>query len=169
MAILKIKKYGDPILRKKAKPVAEIDAGVKKLVRDMFETMYEAPGAGLAATQVGVPLRVCVIDVKPEGRRQPIALINPVIKSKKGKVFQDEGCLSFPGLSAKVKRCAEVKVEAVNEHGMPVEVDGKEILAIALQHELDHLDGKVFLDYLPFLQKLKLKREIRRRKKEGTW
>ena len=169
MTKLRIYKYGEPILRKKCKPVTEINSGLKKLIGDMLETLYEAPGIGLAANQVGVPVRLCVIDVKPEGLRQPLVLINPVITVKKGRAFEEEGCLSFPGLSAKVKRSADVRVEAVNQKGLPIVVEGKEVLARCLQHEIDHLEGKVFLDYLPFLQKIKIKREIRKRKKEGDW
>lgn len=169
MSILKICKYGDPVLKKKCKPVAELNQDIKKLAADMLETMYAAPGAGLAANQVGVPLRMCVIDVKPDGRRQPLVLINPVIKEKKGRMTDDEGCLSFPGISAMVKRFRNIKVEAVNEKGMPVVVEGSDLLARALQHELDHLDGKVFIDYLTLFKKMQIKSEIRKRKKAGTW
>jgi peptide deformylase len=169
MAKLNIRKYGDPVLRKKCKPVTEINEDINRLIRDMLETLYQAPGIGLAANQVGVPLKLCVIDVKPGGRREPLVLINPVITGKKGRAHEEEGCLSFPGLSAKVKRASEVRVEAVNEKGLPIIVEGREVMARCLQHEIDHLEGKVFLDYLPFLQKLKFKREIQKLKKEGGW
>jgi peptide deformylase len=169
MTKLQIRKYGDPVLRKKCKPVTEINEETYKLIRDMLETLYDAPGIGLAANQVGAPVKICVIDMKPEGRRQPLILINPSIISRKGKAHEEEGCLSFPGLSAKVRRAGEVRVEAVNERGLPIVVEGRETMARCLQHEIDHLEGKVFLDYLPFLQKLKVQREIKKRKKEGTW
>jgi len=169
MTRLRICKYGEPVLRKKSKPVTELNADTNRLISDMLETLYEAPGIGLAANQIGVPVRICVIDMKPGGRRQPLVLINPVISAKKGRLFEDEGCLSFPGLSAKVKRAEHVRVEAVNEKGLPIIVEGNETMARCLQHEIDHLEGKVFLDYLPILQKLKLKREISKRKKEGEW
>lgn len=169
MSVLKICKYGDPVLRKKCKPVSELNPELNKLITNMLDTLYAVPGVGLAANQVGVPLRVCVIDVKPGGRKQPLVLINPVIRDKKGKVVEEEGCLSFPGLSAKVKRFKDVRVEAVNEHGMPVVIEGSDLLARALQHEIDHLEGKAFIDYLTLFRKLKLKAEIRKRKKEGNW
>ncbi|HBU69220.1 MAG TPA: peptide deformylase [Elusimicrobia bacterium] len=170
MPQLKIIKYPDPLLKRKCKPVANIDADTISLINNMFETMYAAPGVGLAANQVGSTARICVIDVRPEGKRQPIVLINPKISAKSGRLNEEEGCLSFPGLQAKVKRYAEVKVEAVNENGMPIVVHGRgDLLSRALQHELDHLDGKVFIDYLPFWLKPKIKAEIRRLKKSGEW
>ncbi len=169
MSILKIRKIGDPILKKKCKPVDEISDGIKQLVQDMLETMYAAPGVGLATSQVGVPARVCVIDIRPEGKREPIVLINPKIVSKTGKVIDEEGCLSLPGIVAKVRRCSEVTVEAVDHRGFPVSVSGRGILSKALQHELDHLDGKLFIDNLSWLVKQKLKREIKKKRKLEGW
>ena len=169
MSILKIRKIGDPILKKKCKPVEEITPDIKQLITDMFETMYAAPGAGLAASQVGVPVRICVIDIKPEGKREPIVLINPKIVSKTGKVLDEEGCLSLPGIVAKVRRFSDVKVEAVDHRGFPVSVSGRGILSKALQHELDHLDGKLFIDNLSWLVKQKLKREIKKKRKLEGW
>lgn len=167
--MLKICKYGDPVLKKKAKPVKEIDEKIKKLISKMLNTMYAAPGIGLAANQVGVPIQLCVIDVKPEGKKNPLVLINPKIVYKKDKLYEEEGCLSFPGLMAKVKRYREVKVEAINERGLPVQIEATDLLSRALQHEIDHLNGKVFVDRLPFFTRLKLKRIIKLLKREGRW
>jgi peptide deformylase len=171
MAILEIKKYPDKILKKKCKPVKDITPEIKKLIKDMFDTMYTAPGVGLAASQVGIPLRICVIDPSPSSSasRQPLALINPKIVQKRLQRTEEEGCLSLPGLSRKVKRFGKVVVEAVNEKGLPIVVEGNEMLARVLQHEIDHLDGIIFIDYLPWWQKIKVKREISKRKKQGTW
>jgi len=169
MSILKIRKLGDPVLKKKCKPVTEITPEIKQLAADMLETMYAAPGVGLAASQVGVPVRLYVIDVKPEGQRAPIVLINPQIVTKKGKAFEEEGCLSLPGVVAKVKRFGEVTVEAANEKGFPISVSGTGLLSRVLQHELDHLNGKVFLDNLSWLNRQKLMREIRKKRKLEGW
>ena len=169
MSVKKIYKYGEAVLRKKCAPVERITPEIKKLIDDMFDTMYKAPGAGLAASQVGVPLRVCVIDVSPEGKRQPVALINPKIIHKKGKVVQEEGCLSFPGLFAEVKRFDNIRVQAINEKALPYEIECSGILSRAIQHELDHLDGKLFIDYLSFFKRRKLVKEIKNRKKSGNW
>jgi len=169
MSILKIRKLGDPALKKKCKPVAEITPEIKQLAADMLETMYDAPGMGLAACQVGVPLRVCVIDTKPGGRSAPIVLINPKIVSKRGSIVDEEGCLSLPGIVAKVRRYTDVNVEAVNDKGFPVSVAGKGLLSKALQHEIEHLDGKVFIDNLSWLKKQKLLLEIRKKRKLEGW
>ncbi|MCX5781749.1 MAG: peptide deformylase [Elusimicrobia bacterium] len=169
MSKLKIYKYGEPILRQKCKPVEQINSQIKKLISDMFETMYNAPGVGLAAPQVGVSLNLCLIDPNIDGKKQPIALINPKIVDKKGKIFEEEGCLSFPGILAKVKRFENIKVEAVNEKGLPIIVQGTGILSRIIQHEMDHLNGKLFVDYLSFFKRKKIESEIRKRKKSGTW
>jgi peptide deformylase len=169
MSLLKIRKLGDPVLKKKCKPVKEITPEIKQLAADMLETMYAAPGVGLAASQVGVPVRICVIDTKPEGNRAPIVLINPRIILKKGKVLEEEGCLSLPGISAKVKRFSEVSVEGVNEKGFPVSVSGRGMLSRVLQHEIDHLEGRVFIDYLSWWARQKLMREIRKKRKLEGW
>jgi len=170
MSILHIKKLGDPVLKKKGKPVKEITPEIKQLACDMLETMYAAPGVGLAACQVGVPVRIVVIDVKPEGMRAPMVLINPRIVAKSGKTLEEEGCLSLPGINAKVKRFSDVTVEAVNEKGFPVSVTGKKgILSRALQHELEHLEGKVFIDNLSWFKKQKIMSEIRKKRKLEGW
>lgn len=169
MSVLPIVKYGDPVLRENCKPVEKITPEVRKLVTDLLDTLYSVPGVGLAAPQVGVPLRVCVIDLRNEGRKQPIVLINPKIVHKEGKMDGEEGCLSFPGLWDMVKRYKKVRVEATDGKGFPVQVEGEDLLSRALQHEIDHLDGKVFMDYLSLLKRKKMEFEIKRRKKRGEW
>jgi peptide deformylase len=169
MAILKIRKYGDPVLRQKSKPVKEINKEIKKLIEDMFETMYAAPGIGLAACQVGHALKLCVIDAKPEGKRTPMVFINPKIVFKKGKAIEEEGCLSFPGLTQAIKRYKNIRVEAINEKGFPVVVEADDMLSRVIQHEFDHIDSKVFLDRLSWWKRLKAEKEIKKRIKQGNW
>ncbi|MBR3627924.1 MAG: peptide deformylase [Elusimicrobia bacterium] len=169
MAILEIVKYGDPILRKKTQPITEINDDVIQLAEDMLETMYAAPGVGLAGPQVGISLQICVIDVVPEGKRNPIVLINPKVISGEDKVELEEGCLSFPKIYEKVKRWNKVKVEYVDLKGNLKEVEAEGFLAKAFQHEIDHLNGKVFIDYLPDWKRKLVEKEIRRRKKGKNW
>jgi len=169
MAILKIVKYGDPVLRKKTAPVTEITDDIIQLAEDMLETMYAAPGVGLAGPQVGVSLQICVIDVVPEGKRNPIVLINPKVLSGEDKVELEEGCLSFPKIYEKVKRWNKVRVEYVDLKGDLKEVEVEGFLAKAFQHEIDHLNGKVFIDYLPDWKRKLVEKEIRRRKKGKNW
>ncbi|MFH1379908.1 MAG: peptide deformylase [bacterium] len=169
MSLLQIVTYGDPILQKKVKPVKHIDDAVLKLITDMFETMYMSPGIGLAANQVGVPLNLCVIDIMPQGKHDPLVLINGVIQEKKGKIFEEEGCLSFPGISTKIRRWKWVKVSGINEKGLPVEIIGEDLLARALQHEIDHLSGRLIVDRVSIIQKLKIKRLVKKLKKAGLW
>ena len=147
MALLPILRFPDPRLKKVAQPVAQIDASIRKLVADMAETMYEAPGIGLAATQVNVHQRVIVIDVS-EDRSGLMALINPVILERDGEQVHEEGCLSVPGIYEKVTRAERVKVRALNEKGESFEFEADGLLAVCVQHEIDHLDGKVFVEYL---------------------
>ena len=169
MAILEIVKYGDPVLRKKTEPITKITDDVIQLAEDMLETMYAAPGVGLAGPQVGVSLQICVIDVVPEGKRNPIVLINPKVISGENKVELEEGCLSFPKIYEKVKRWNKVKVEYVDLKGNLKEVEVEGFLAKAFQHEIDHLNGKVFIDYLPDWKRKLVEKEIRRRKKGKNW
>ncbi len=169
MAILKIVKYGDPVLRKKTAPVTEITDDIIQLAEDMLETMYAAPGVGLAGPQVGVSLQICVIDVVPEGKKNPIVLINPKVLSGEDKVELEEGCLSFPKIYEKVKRWNKVRVEYVDLKGNLKEVEVEGFLAKAFQHEIDHLNGKVFIDYLPDWKRKLVEKEIRRRKKGKNW
>lgn len=154
MALLPILRYPDPRLHTLAKPVRVVDAGIRKLAADMAETMYAAPGIGLAATQVNVHQRLLVLDIS-EDKSQLQVFINPEILSREGEAMGEEGCLSVPGIYEMVKRSERVRVRALNRDGKPFEIDADGLLAVCLQHEIDHLDGKVFVEYL---SKLKLSR-----------
>ncbi len=169
MALRKIVRHGDPVLRKKCKPVESIDGEILRLIEDMFETMYDAPGIGLAANQIGVDLSVAVIDIQPAGKRQPMVLINPKIIETKGHLFEEEGCLSIPGLAAKIKRAEFTKVRALNEKGFPMIYSGEGLLSRALQHETDHLNGKFYIDHLPMIRRMKMAARIRKAKKTEIW
>ncbi len=149
-----------------AKPVAQVDDRIRQLVRDMAETMYDAPGVGLAATQVNVHERVVVIDVSEEGD-DLLALINPEIiwKSDEKQVYE-EGCLSVPGIYDNVERSASIRVRALNEQGQTYEFDAEGLLAVCVQHELDHLLGKVFVEYLSPLKQNRIKTKLKKQAKE---
>lgn len=151
MALLPILRYPDPRLHTRATPVGEIDDRIRQLVADMAETMYEAPGIGLAATQVNVHKRIVVIDVS-EDKSALMVFINPEIVSRDGEQTCEEGCLSVPGVFEKVTRAERVRVRAQNEKGETSELDADGLLAVCIQHELDHLDGKVFVEYLSQLK-----------------
>jgi peptide deformylase len=139
--------YPDPFLARKATPVAAVDGRIRALVRDMFETMYAAEGIGLAATQVGVGKRVIVLDVSPvDGTIAPMAVVNPEIVSRSGSVTGVEGCLSVPGVQGEVCRSESVEVRGMDEQGIPLRIRADGILSRALQHEIDHLDGVLFID-----------------------
>ncbi|MES9964239.1 MAG: peptide deformylase [Candidatus Sedimenticola sp. 20ELBAFRAG] len=159
MAILDILHFPDPRLRTKAKPVTEVDGTIKQLVDDMFETMYKAPGIGLAATQVNVHKRVVVIDLSEE-RNQPLCLINPEIIAKEGVEEMEEGCLSVPDISEKVSRADRVRISALDRDGNAFELDAEGLLAVCIQHELDHLDGKLFIDYLSSLKRQRIRKKL---------
>jgi peptide deformylase len=159
MALLPILRYPDPRLHTVAKPVATVDASLRKLAADMLETMYEAPGIGLAATQVNVHKRVLVLDVS-EDKSQPMVFINPEILARTGEHVGEEGCLSVPGIYETVKRSERVKVRALNRDGAPFEIEADGLLAICLQHEIDHLDGKVFVEYLSSLKLNRIKAKL---------
>lgn len=154
MALLPILRYPDPRLHTRAQPVTRVDAGIRKLAADMAETMYAAPGIGLAATQVNVHQRLLVLDIS-EDKSQLQVFINPEILSRDGECTGEEGCLSVPGIYETVKRSERVRVRALDRDGQPFETDATGLLAVCLQHEIDHLDGKVFVEYL---SKLKLSR-----------
>src|SRR5210317_1665992 len=143
MAILDILHFPDTRLRNVAKPVAQVDDSVRKLIDDMFETMYEAPGIGLAAIQVNQPRRVIVVDISEE-RNQPLALVNPEILEKHGEEQMEEGCLSVPGVYEPVQRAERVRVRALDRDGGAIEMEADGLLAVCIQHEIDHLDGKLF-------------------------
>jgi len=162
MAILPIIRYPDPRLHKIAAPVTVVDEGIRKLVRDMADTMYSAPGVGLAATQVDVHKQVIVIDIS-ETHDRLLILINPKILDSRGKADCEEGCLSVPGIFEKVTRAEWVKVQALGIDGKPFQVESDGLLAVCIQHEMDHLKGKVFVEYL---SQLKQKRIIGKLKKQ---
>jgi len=165
MPILDILRYPDPRLYKKAEPVAEVDDSVRALVADMAETMYAAPGVGLAATQVNVHKRIVVIDAS-ETRDRLVVLINPEIVANEGVQYCEEGCLSVPGIYEAVERAESVTVRALGLDGRPFTLAAEGMLAVCIQHELDHLEGKVFVDYLSRLKqqriKAKLQKQIRK-------
>ncbi|HJW06375.1 MAG TPA: peptide deformylase [Rhodanobacter sp.] len=168
MSVLSILEFPDPRLRTRAAPVSAFDAKLKQFVADMFETMYAANGVGLAATQVNVHQRVLVIDMSEE-RNQPLVLINAEILEKDGAQVYQEGCLSFPGLYADVTRALKVKVKAQDVDGKAFDYEAEGPLAVAVQHEMDHLDGKVFVDYLsPLKRSLLLKRLEKHRKQAAS-
>ena len=158
MTLLNILTLPDKRLKTVAKPVEIFDQALKTLIADMLQTMYEAPGIGLAATQVDVHKRIVVIDISEE-KDQPLCLINPKITEKNGQQVHEEGCLSVPGIYAKVKRANTITVEAQDETGEKIQFQADELLAICIQHELDHLKGVVFLDHLsPLKRKMALKK-----------
>ncbi len=168
--IYPIVKFPDPILQQPAVPVTVFDAELRKLVDDMFTSMYDAQGIGLAAPQIGVSKRLTVIDLsfqkKPEGK---IVLINPEVVEIKGKQVEEEGCLSLPEIRDRVVRAAEVKVRAQDADGKPIEVEGTELLSRAIQHEIDHLDGILFIFRLSRLKRDLQLRKIRKLQKAGEW
>lgn len=164
MALLDILHYPDERLRYQAKAVAVVDDNIRKLVADMFETMYHAPGIGLAATQVNVTKRVIVVDVSAE-KNQPLCFINPEILSKDGVEQHEEGCLSVPGVYETVERAEHIKVRALNQDGKLFELEAGELLAVCIQHEIDHLDGKLFVDYLSPLKRQRIKKKIEKQQK----
>ncbi len=159
MSLLKILVYPDPRLRRKALPVESVDTEIRKLISDMAETMYDAPGIGLAATQVNVAKRVVVID-HSEDRDELQVFVNPTILSRRGEIETEEGCLSVPGIVAPVMRAEEITISALNAKGQEITQTTNGILAICLQHELDHLDGKVFIDYLSHLKRIRIRKQL---------
>jgi len=156
MALLPILRYPDPRLYKKAAPIERVDEAVRRLAADMAETMYAAPGIGLAATQVDVHIQLVVIDAS-EDRSHLLTLINPRILSAEGEQLGEEGCLSVPGIFDKVPRFAKVGVEALDTNGCRIELDAESMLAVCIQHEIDHLQGKVFVDYLSRLKQTRIR------------
>ena len=160
MALLNILRYPDPRLNLVAKPVERVDGRIKQLVADMAETMYEAKGIGLAATQIDVHERVIVIDVSEE-RNQPIALINAeLLWASEERVKGEEGCLSIPGVYDGVERAAQVKVRALDENGQSREIEADGLLAVCIQHEMDHLKGRLFIDYLSAFKRNRIKTKM---------
>lgn len=161
VGVLPILKYPDPLLRKISRPVEVIDIGVRRLAQDMFETMYDALGVGLAAPQVGRLLRLVVLDVSSHQEDvEPFALVNPVIEEGQGEVLWEEGCLSVPGLSVEIPRYEKIRVSGLDLDGEPLVIEAQGLLAIVLQHEIDHINGRLIIDRLS-----RLKREIYRKKR----
>ncbi|MEE8425197.1 MAG: peptide deformylase [Elusimicrobiota bacterium] len=169
--IRRITKQGEEVLKKKSLPVdlAALESELPKLLDDMFETMYTANGVGLAAPQVGLSLRLAVIDVKLKEKGDPLVLINPEIISREGEVIEEEGCLSVPGLYEKVKRHAKVSVRALGADGKPWERTATGLLARAFEHEFDHLEGKLFFDHLDFAKRYAIQMKLRKLKQEKNW
>jgi len=165
MAVLTILEYPDPRLRTKAQPVAAVDTRTRRLIEDMFETMYAAPGVGLAATQVDVHERVLVLDVSQE-RDQPLAFVNPEIVAREGVAEGEEGCLSVPGVFDLVDRAARITVRALDRDGQPFELEAEGLLAVCIQHEMDHLEGKLFVDYLSELKRTRIRKKLEKERRE---
>lgn len=165
MAILTILEFPDERLRQKAKPVEMVDDGIRKLIDDMFETMYAAPGIGLAANQVNVQRRLLVLDISEE-KNQPLALINPELLTREGQEESDEGCLSVPGVFEKVKRAEKIRVRALNRDGESFEMDADGLLAVCIQHEIDHLEGKLFVDYLSPLKRQLARKKVKKEQRQ---
>lgn len=184
MAIREIRIWPDPALSEVASPVEIFDESIETLINDMFETMYEANGVGLAATQIAVPLRALIIDLDPNGDapkdpeiqaeldsfgfKGPQEFINPQIIASNGTIVWEEGCLSVPGYTEKVKRKKDITIKAFNRHGEEFTLEVTGLYSVALQHEMDHLDGKVFVEYLSRLKRDVVKRKMNRLKQNGT-
>ena len=160
--ILNILKYPDKRLRTVAKPVVSVDETIKQQVKDMFETMYEAPGIGLAATQVNFHQRIIIIDISDQCN-EPICLINPEVIEKSGEIQWEEGCLSVPDYYENVIRANDIKVQALNQHGETFELEASEMLSVCIQHEIDHLDGILFVDHLSKLKQKRLKKKTEKK------
>ena len=167
MALLEILCFPDPRLRHQARPVQQIDDQVRTLVDDLLATMYAAPGIGLAATQVGVDRRIVVIDVSEE-KNQPLCLINPEILERSGEEEMDEGCLSVPGFYETVKRAECIRMRALDRNGESFELETQGLLAVCIQHEIDHLEGKLFVDYLSSLKRQRIRKKLVKARKQGT-
>ena len=164
MSKLEILHFPDPRLRTKAKPVGGVDDKIRHIAKDMLETMYEAPGIGLAATQVNVHKRIIVIDVT-EDRSDPLVLINPEILEIRGEESMDEGCLSVPGVYESVTRADWVRVRALNLDGEVFELEGEGLKAVCIQHEIDHLEGKLFVDYLSNMKRQRIRKKLEKEAK----
>jgi peptide deformylase len=168
--ILKIVKYPEPVLSQPGEPVTEFNAELRKLVADMFETTYDSQGVGLAAPQVGVSKRLATVDLSMgKNPEEKIVLINPEIISSEGRLYEEEGCLSFPEIKEKVVRAAKVRVRAQDEHGKWFEMDGDDLLARCFQHEIDHVDGMLFIFRMSALKRDITLRQIRKMQRAGEW
>ena len=167
MTKLVILEYPDPRLRKTAEPALVVDDALRQLADDMLETMYAANGVGLAATQVDVHKRLLVLDVSEE-RNQPLILINPEILSAEGRAPGEEGCLSLPGIYDKLPRATHIRVRALNRNGEQFEMDAEGLLAVCIQHEMDHLEGKLFVDYLSELKRQFIRRRLEKERRQRS-
>ena len=167
MAKLTILEFPDPRLRTKATPVDVVDDSLRALVADMFETMYAAPGIGLAATQVNVHKRLLVADVSSD-QSEPHAFINPQILEKDGVIVSDEGCLSVPGYYEEVERAEHIRLRYLDQNGDPQEMEAEGLLAVCVQHEIDHLDGKLFVDYLSEAKRQRIRRKLMKDRRQQT-
>ena len=165
MSLLNILRFPDPRLRKKAKPITDVTDEIRQLADDMLETMYDAPGVGLAAIQVNVQKRLIVIDVS-EDQSQPLILINPEVISREGERDHEEGCLSVPEAYETVTRADKIQVKALDRDGKKIEFDADELLATCVQHEIDHLEGKLFVDYLSNLKRQRIKKRLEKHLKQ---
>jgi peptide deformylase len=167
MSKLKILEFPDPRLRTKARPVAEVDDDLRELIGNMFETMYDAPGIGLAATQVDVHRRLLVADVSAD-KDEPYVLINPEILEKDGVIVTDEGCLSVPGFYEEVERAEHIKVRFLDRDGDDIELDAHGMLAVCIQHEIDHLNGKLFVDYLSEAKRTRIRKKLEKERRQAA-
>jgi peptide deformylase len=167
MAVLPILEFPDPRLRTRAAPVAAVDDAVTRLTEDMLETMYDASGIGLAATQVNVHQRIIVIDVS-ETRDEPLVIVNPELDLSGEVVASPEGCLSVPEFYEEVSRRERVRLRALDAHGEPYELDAEGLLAICIQHECDHLEGKLFVDYLSTLKRTRIRKKLEKRHRQSA-
>jgi peptide deformylase len=167
MTKLTILEFPDPRLRKKAAPVDVVDDALRTLIDNMFETMYAAPGIGLAATQVDVHKRLLVVDVSSD-KSEPHALVNPVLLEKDGVAVTEEGCLSVPGYYEQVERAEHVRVAFVNRDGDDVEMEAEGLLAVCIQHEMDHLEGKLFVDYLSEAKRSRIRKRLERDRRHDS-
>ena len=165
MSLLNILHFPDERLRTQAEPVEQVDDAVRQLVSDMFETMYAAPGIGLAATQVNVHKRIIVIDTS-EDKNSPLCLINPEIISKDGEQQYEEGCLSVPGFYEPVIRAGTIRIKALDKEGQQFELDADGLLAVCIQHEMDHLEGKLFVDYLSEMKRSRIRKKLVKQQKQ---
>jgi peptide deformylase len=166
MALLKILHYPDPRLHTVAKPVAEVNDDIRQLAADMAETMYSAPGIGLAATQVDHHIRMIVVDIS-EQKNKLLTLINPNIVMKEGEAVNEEGCLSVPGIYDRVTRAEHIRIQALNLAGESFEMDATGLLAVCIQHEIDHLEGKVFVEYLSRLKQTRIRQKLLKQAREA--
>jgi peptide deformylase len=164
MALLTILHYPDERLRTRAQPVTQVDNRIHQLITDMFETMYHAPGIGLAASQVNVHERIIVMDIS-EQQNQPLTFINPELLSTEGEQEYEEGCLSVPGFYEPVARAARIKVRALDRDGKAFELDAVGLLAVCIQHEIDHLEGKLFVDYISQLKRTRIRKKLEKQQK----